>query len=213
MNAALPAIAPGRWVAIRKESGGGMDTTRLPTAWRETTAEFAVGTIHRKAEASSRYSYLALRDVSCMACDDVVYLHGRLPSYFLKQVAQEIAAGVEGVRLVINRIDVRRQARARPESAIDRGPRCTRGERSPRAHQGRKEFTTMLVLTRKLNESIIVGDDSGSRSSASAAITYAWASRPPVRGIFREEILGRTEADDSRVMTGPFGLETRRVGP
>ncbi len=50
-----------------------------------------------------------------MARDDVVYLHGRLPSYFLKQVAQEIAAGVEGVRLVINRIDVRRQARPRPE--------------------------------------------------------------------------------------------------
>ena len=118
MNAALPAIAPGRWVAIRKESGGGMDTTRLPTAWRETTAEFAVGTIHRKAEARLRVSsYLALRDVSCMACDDVVYLHGRLPSYFLKQVAQEIAAGVEGVRLVINRIDVRRQARPRPEGA------------------------------------------------------------------------------------------------
>ena len=72
----------------------------------------------------------------------------------------------------------------------------------------------MLVLTRKLNESIIVGDD--------IRITVVGIRGHHVRlgieapesvGIFREEILGRTEADDSRVMTGPFGLETRRVGP
>jgi osmotically-inducible protein OsmY len=56
-------------------------------------------------------SYLALRDVDCHARGDVVYLHGRPPSYFLKQIAQEIAAGVGGVRRVINRIDVRRPAR------------------------------------------------------------------------------------------------------
>jgi osmotically-inducible protein OsmY len=45
-----------------------------------------------------------------MARGDVVYLHGRLPSYFLKQLAQEITAGVDGVRRVINRIDVLRPA-------------------------------------------------------------------------------------------------------
>jgi hypothetical protein len=48
--------------------------------------------IDRTAEHRLRCSgYLALRDVDCMASDDVLYLHGRLPSYFLKQIAQEIA--------------------------------------------------------------------------------------------------------------------------
>lgn len=68
--------------------------------------------IHKMAEERLWSSgYLSLRDVACVACDDVLYLHGRLPSYFLKQLAQEIAAGVEGVRRVINRIDVLRPAR------------------------------------------------------------------------------------------------------
>lgn len=53
-----------------------------------------------------RSGYLALRDVSCQARDGEVHLRGRVPSYFLKQIAQEIAGGVEGVRQVINRIDV-----------------------------------------------------------------------------------------------------------
>jgi osmotically-inducible protein OsmY len=53
-----------------------------------------------------RSGYLALRDVSCVALDGVVSLHGCLPSYYLKQVAQEIAAGVDGARCVVNRIEV-----------------------------------------------------------------------------------------------------------
>ncbi len=51
--------------------------------------------------------YLSLRDVSCIASDDVAYLDGRLPSYYLKQLAQEIAARVDGVRVVINKIEVK----------------------------------------------------------------------------------------------------------
>jgi hypothetical protein len=36
----------------------------------------------------------------------VIYLRGRLPSYYLKQVAQETVGGVKGVRHVVNRIEV-----------------------------------------------------------------------------------------------------------
>ena len=68
--------------------------------------------IRRMAEERLRDSgYLALREVACIAHDDEVHLHGRLPSYFLKQLAQEIAARVAGVRRVINRIDVCRPSR------------------------------------------------------------------------------------------------------
>ena len=53
-----------------------------------------------------RSGYLALRDVSCGLRGGVLSLHGRLPTYYLKQVAQAIAAEVEGVSSVVNRINV-----------------------------------------------------------------------------------------------------------
>jgi osmotically-inducible protein OsmY len=90
-----------------------MNTTANPAEDCQTiVCNTRTSNIHRTTEERLRGNgYLALRDVACMARDDVVYLHGHLPSYFLKQIAQEIAAGVEGVRRVINRIDVLRPAR------------------------------------------------------------------------------------------------------
>lgn len=53
-----------------------------------------------------RSGYLALRDVSCDVRGGMLSLHGRLPTHYLKQVAQAIAVEVEGVTSVVNRIDV-----------------------------------------------------------------------------------------------------------
>jgi osmotically-inducible protein OsmY len=50
--------------------------------------------------------YLALRNVTCDDRDGVLTLRGSLPSYYLKQVAQAIASRVEGVRQVVNEIEV-----------------------------------------------------------------------------------------------------------
>jgi hypothetical protein len=45
---------------------------------------------------------------------NLITLRGSLPSYYLKQVAQETVSGVEGVRRVVYRIEVHaREARAR----------------------------------------------------------------------------------------------------
>jgi osmotically-inducible protein OsmY len=86
---------------------------------RETTSIDCLSPIHPEAEQRlRRSSYLALQDVRCIATDDAVYLYGCLPSFYLKQVAQEIAAGVEGVHRVINRIEVLGPAA---------GPRSRRG--------------------------------------------------------------------------------------
>jgi osmotically-inducible protein OsmY len=38
--------------------------------------------------------------------DGVLTLRGRVPSYYLKQTAQTLAAKVEGVRQVVNLVDV-----------------------------------------------------------------------------------------------------------
>jgi len=93
-----------------------MNLLALPSADRETSVRVHLREIDCKAEERLGQSgYLVLRDVRCIASDGVVYLHGCLPSYYLKQVAQEITAGVEGVRHVINRIEVLAPAgRARP---------------------------------------------------------------------------------------------------
>jgi hypothetical protein len=61
----------------------------------------------QRVEASLRGSgYLSLRGVVCDTRGDIIRLRGCLPTYYLKQLAQTIAAEVEGVRLIINRIIV-----------------------------------------------------------------------------------------------------------
>jgi osmotically-inducible protein OsmY len=53
-----------------------------------------------------RSGYLALRDVSCDLYVGTVRLRGRLPSYYLKQVAQAIVSEIAGVHQVINHIEI-----------------------------------------------------------------------------------------------------------
>ena len=51
-------------------------------------------------------SYLALSNVSCDCSNGVVVLRGCLPTYYLKQVAQEVVAHLEGVVRIDNQIEV-----------------------------------------------------------------------------------------------------------
>lgn len=50
--------------------------------------------------------YLALKNVTCAYRDGVLLLQGCLSSYYLKQVAQQVVARVEGVRRIDNQIMV-----------------------------------------------------------------------------------------------------------
>jgi osmotically-inducible protein OsmY len=59
------------------------------------------------AERALRNSpYLALRNVTCDCRDGVLTLRGCLPTYYLKQVAQAVVARLDGVRQVVNEIQV-----------------------------------------------------------------------------------------------------------
>jgi hypothetical protein len=53
-----------------------------------------------------RNSYLALKNVTCDLLDGVLILRGCLPSYYLKQIAQEAVAFLEGVERIDNQIQV-----------------------------------------------------------------------------------------------------------
>ena len=50
--------------------------------------------------------YLALKNVSCEYQEGVLILRGCLPTYYLKQVAQEAVASVAGVQHILNQIEV-----------------------------------------------------------------------------------------------------------
>ncbi len=50
--------------------------------------------------------YLALKNVSCDYRDGVLVLRGCLASYYLKQIAQEADASLEGIERIDNQIQV-----------------------------------------------------------------------------------------------------------
>jgi hypothetical protein len=50
--------------------------------------------------------YQPLKNISCDWRDGVLVLQGSLPSYYLKQVAQEVVARLEGVDAIDNQIRV-----------------------------------------------------------------------------------------------------------
>lgn len=55
----------------------------------------------------------ALRSVSCDFRRGVLYLRGRLTSYYHKQLAQEAVARLDGVKRVVNEIEVLQAESAR----------------------------------------------------------------------------------------------------
>jgi len=51
-------------------------------------------------------NYLALRRLRCEFHDGSLVLNGRVPTYYLKQVAQTIVRQLPGVQQIENRVDV-----------------------------------------------------------------------------------------------------------
>ena len=59
------------------------------------------------AERALRSSpYPALKKLSCDSQSGVLVLRGCLPTYYLKQIAQEVVAHLEGVKRIENQIQV-----------------------------------------------------------------------------------------------------------
>jgi osmotically-inducible protein OsmY len=50
--------------------------------------------------------YAGLRRLRCEATDAVVIVHGVVPSYYLKQMAQTIVQRLDGIRSVVNLVEV-----------------------------------------------------------------------------------------------------------
>ncbi len=71
----------------------------LTQAWRE---------VREAAAARLQHSgYVALRMVTCEFREGVLTLRGRVPSFYLKQLAHASVVKTPGVEMVVNSIDVR----------------------------------------------------------------------------------------------------------
>jgi hypothetical protein len=86
----------------------------------ETPADEASRLCGEAEQCLRRAGYLALHDIRCELASGVLRLHGRVCSYYLKQVAQAVVATVAGSSALENQIEiVGRTARGTP-AAQDR---------------------------------------------------------------------------------------------
>jgi osmotically-inducible protein OsmY len=66
--------------------------------------------------------YQALKNVSCACRGGVLVLRGCVPSYYLKQVAQEVVARLDGVVAVDNQIQVVTPPPDQGRADVGKGP-------------------------------------------------------------------------------------------
>lgn len=74
--------------------------------WKDPTPDrpgTTTGELQRRLRTST---YIALRDVRCFRDGGVVVLCGRVPTFFLKQLAQEIVRHTDGDCRIINELEV-----------------------------------------------------------------------------------------------------------
>jgi osmotically-inducible protein OsmY len=83
-----------------------MFSVEVPPAQPPAGLPTAADVAERAENELRRNAYLALNNISCEYHDGVLILNGCLPTYYLKQVAQEAIARVAGVQRVENRIAV-----------------------------------------------------------------------------------------------------------
>lgn len=58
------------------------------------------------AERLRREPHLTMQRIWCAVEQNRLLLRGQVPSFYLKQLAQEVVAGLEGVEQVVNEIEV-----------------------------------------------------------------------------------------------------------
>jgi osmotically-inducible protein OsmY len=70
-------------------------------------APITIGTAEERIRCVLRQSsYGEIRNVSCTFHKGVAILHGRVGSFYIKQVAQTILAKVDDVKEIVNRLQV-----------------------------------------------------------------------------------------------------------
>lgn len=93
------------------QSTATLPETRIPTfgytdAYADQGSALATRVAHQARQRLGNTSYHFLRFVDCCFQNGVLTLSGRVPSFYLKQMAQTVLANIEGVDRIDNRVDV-----------------------------------------------------------------------------------------------------------
>jgi len=84
-----------------------VDSLVPSTAVEKSTEPLQKHTTAKAAEQWRRQSpYSVLRDIACEFHEGLLVMHGAVPTFYLKQIAQTICRSVAGVRQVVNLLDV-----------------------------------------------------------------------------------------------------------
>ena len=83
-----------------------MYTLEVQEAQARPSGNQVAEVVERAESELRRNAYVALKNIGCEYHEGVLTLHGCLPTYYLKQVAQAVVAPIEGVRRVVNEIEV-----------------------------------------------------------------------------------------------------------
>jgi len=104
-------LQPGRHADRRHHAEVALVQPNRPSAINDPVADTQTErdrAMEAKARAElGKSSYSPVRQVSCEVCDCMLTLRGRLPSFFLKQIAQTVAR-IEGIVGVDNQVEVDR---------------------------------------------------------------------------------------------------------
>jgi hypothetical protein len=95
--------------AISALAGDGMSeiVIAFPGLFSEEQAREEVDSIAVAAVARLRQvPYLELRHVNCTFRENILYLQGQVSSYYLRQMAQALMQGLEGVEAIDNQLEV-----------------------------------------------------------------------------------------------------------
>jgi hypothetical protein len=92
----------GQPLAVRST----MSYLEVPVTLPPTCRDAAEHLAERAESELRRNGYVALKNIACEYRDGVLVLNGCLPTYYLKQVAQEAVAHLAGIEHVENRIEV-----------------------------------------------------------------------------------------------------------
>ncbi len=97
---------------------------RQTTVPAEDISQIANRVAERAETQLRRNGHVATQDISCSYHEGVLLLRGRVPTYYLKQVAQTVVMRVDGVEQVDNRIEVGTSPAPRSTTGHDDPSEC-----------------------------------------------------------------------------------------
>jgi osmotically-inducible protein OsmY len=74
---------------------------------RKETKDSTLFSVAGQAEAGLQASpYSSIRKIVCIYDEGILVLRGRVPTFYHKQTAQIVVAGIEGIKQIVNQIEV-----------------------------------------------------------------------------------------------------------